>query len=148
MACLAEGIFVVKTFDPAPRRRSSGNIAWQTAKGRKTKSTKHEQAKDVTLAIDAYVKDTLSRTVKFAQPGNELNRATKMVFDGIKVDLRLGDEEAPEFVRIYASHVSTALSTRRQYAQSWGQASAKGEFLPKVSIWFSLDNTSKFLIHS
>ena len=91
-------------------------------------AAKFMQAEDVNNAIDAHVKDHLFRIVKFAQPGKELNSATQMVWLAIKDKLKL--ETGPkkldlaEFTEIYSSHVSTAISDRRQCAQSRSQAAA------------------------
>ena len=93
------------------------------------KSTKHEQSEDVVAKIHVFVRDYLSRTVKFAQTDALLDQATRAVWHGIKDKLRL--EEPPksltedEFVQIYSSAVQEKLGLCRQYNQSRGQVAGK-----------------------
>jgi hypothetical protein len=92
------------------------------------KSTKDERSTDITKEISTFVKDTLFRTIKFAQPGQEMSTATQRVWNGIKERLML---ELPpksldfgEFYRIYYPVVQTELSLARQYVQSRSQDAA------------------------
>lgn len=91
---------------------------------------KSEQSEDVKDAIDEYVKGVLFRTVKFAQSGNQLTSATKLVWHGIKDKKKLEVGDSPltdeDFCEIYESHVGTALSLRRQYVQTQTQKAAEG----------------------
>ena len=92
------------------------------------KSTKDERSSDITKEIGTFVKDNLFRTIKFAQPGQEMSTATQRVWNGIKGRLKL--EEPPkslnfdEFYRIYHPVVQTELSLARQYVQSRSQDAA------------------------
>ena len=92
------------------------------------KSTKDERSTDITKEISTFVKDTLFRTIKFAQPGQEMTTATQGMWNGIKGRLKL--EEPPkslnfgEFNRIYHPVVQTELSLARQYVQSRSQDAA------------------------
>jgi hypothetical protein len=92
------------------------------------KSTKDERSTDITKEISTFVKETLFRTIKFAQPGKEMTTATLRVWNGIKERLNL--EEPPksldfgEFYRIYFPVVQTELSLARQYVQSRSQGAA------------------------
>ena len=93
------------------------------------KSTKDERSTDITKEISTFVKETLFRTIKFAQPGKEMTTtATLRVWNGIKERLNL--EEPPkgldfgEFYRIYYPVVQTELSLARQYVQSRSQDAA------------------------
>ena len=95
----------------------------RSIKGKKGKqSRKVEQKQDVKAAVKDYVKTILFRTHKFAGPGDELNLATKKVWAGIKDKKRLdkGPNKLAEkdFVEIYESAVSGALSDQRQYVQT------------------------------
>jgi len=95
----------------------------KSIRGKKGKqSRKAEQKQDVKGAIKDYVKTILFRTIKFAGPGDELNLATKKVWAGIKDKKRLdkGPNKLAEkdFVEIYESAVSGALSDQRQYVQT------------------------------
>lgn len=91
---------------------------------------KSEQNEDVKEAIDEYVKSVLFRTVKFAQSGDQLTNATKLVWKGIKEKKKLEIGEDPltemDFCEIYESHVATCLSLRRQYVQTQTQKAAEG----------------------
>jgi hypothetical protein len=99
----------------------------------KRKTKKHLQADDVNVEIDKYVKEILFRNVKFAQPGKELNRATKMVWAAIKdkQGLDAGDDgmTEDEFLDIYSSSVASALSGRRQYCQTRALSAVKGMYI-------------------
>ncbi len=93
------------------------------------KSTKDERSTDITKEISTFVKETLFRTIKFAQPGKEMTTtATLRVWNGIKERLNL--EEPPkgldfgEVYRIYFPVVQTELSLARQYVQSRSQDAA------------------------
>ena len=95
------------------------------------KSHKEEQKQDVKTSIKDYVKSILFRTTKFAAPGDELINATKKVWAGIKDKKRL--EKGPnklteiDFVEIYDSVVSGALSDQRQYVQTRTSGCIKGK---------------------
>ena len=82
---------------------------------------KDEQKEDVKKAIAWFVKAVLFRTHKFVQPGDALEKATKLVWAGIKDTLELdkGPNAMDEasFVEIYDSVVLSELSNRRQYHQ-------------------------------
>lgn len=90
-------------------------------KGKKANRS-DEQKDDVKIAVKAYIKIVLFRTVKFAQPGKELQTATIQVWDGIKGDMKLEEGPHPitkdDFVDIYDSYVLTVLSEKRQYIQT------------------------------
>ena len=101
-------------------------------KGKKGQTSRAaEQKDDVKQAIKVFVKDVLFRTVKFAQLGDQLTNATKLVWDGIKDNLQL--ESGPSalkvdgFCDIYESCVLAELSSRRQYAQSRCRDPATGK---------------------
>lgn len=95
------------------------------------KSRKEEQKQDVKSSIKDYVKFVLFRTTKFAGPGDELTLATKKVWAGIKDKKRLdkGPNKLTEndFVEIYDSVVSGALSDQRQCVQTRTSACTKGK---------------------
>lgn len=95
------------------------------------KSTKLERSKDIEKEIGTTVKETLFRTVKFAQPGKELATATKRVWNVVKIRLNLEEEpkclDFDEFNRIYAPVVQHNLSLCRQYVQSRSQEAAHCE---------------------
>jgi hypothetical protein len=92
------------------------------------KSTKNERSTDITKEIGTFVKDTLFRTIKFAQPGQEMATATQRVWNGIKGRLKLDlppkSLDFGEFYRIYHPVVQTELSLARQYVQSRSQDAA------------------------
>lgn len=91
---------------------------------------KSEQNEDVKEAINEYVKGVLFRTVKFAQSGDQLTKASKLVWKGIKdkKKLEIGENALTEddFCEIYDSFVATCLSLRRQYVQTQTQKAAEG----------------------
>ena len=100
-------------------------------RGRKgVPNRKSEQNEDVKEAITEYVKGVLFRTVKFAQTGDQLTKACKLVWNGIKdkKKLELGDDALTEddFCKIYEPFVATCLSLRRQYVQTQTQKAAEG----------------------
>ena len=100
-------------------------------RGRKgVPNRKSEQNDDVKEAITDYVKGVLFRTVKFAQSGDQLTKACKLVWEGIKdkKKLEIGDDSLTEedFCEIYESVVGTCLSLRRQYVQTQTQKAAEG----------------------
>ena len=76
------------------------------------------------------MKGVLFRTVKFAQTGDQLTKACKLVWNGIKdkKKLELGDNALTEddFCEIYEPFVATCLSLRRQYVQTQTQKAAEG----------------------
>ena len=92
------------------------------------KSTKDERSSDIVKEISTFVKDTLFRTIKFAQPGQEMTTATQRVWNGIKGRLKLDlppkSLDFGEFYRIYHPVVQTELSLARQYVQSRSQDAA------------------------
>lgn len=99
---------------------------------------KDDQVSDVNEAINTYVKDVLFRTVKFAQPGKELRKATTAVWEGIKGKMKLEEGPSPlsleDFIEIYDGVVLTALSGRRQYAQTRCEVAAQGTTFCHVMI--------------
>ena len=103
--------------------------AIRSKKGKK--SRKGEQKGDVKTSIKDFVKAILFRTIKFAAPGEELTLATKKVWAGIKDKKRLdkGPDKLTEkdFIEIYDSVVSAALSDQRQYVQTRTSACIKGK---------------------
>lgn len=102
-------------------------------KGRKGVSTRHMQSEDIVNELNKWVDEYLFRLVKWAQPGNELKRATRMVYDGIKDILGLETGNSPmdfdTFGEIYCSAVQARLSYCRQYIQQRTQSACKGACL-------------------
>lgn len=97
----------------------------------KSSSRKDEQNEDVKEAISSYVKDVLFRNVKFAFTGKSLNKATSLVWHGIKDKLKL--DQGPnalseaEFVDIYDTAVLSELSSRRTYVSQRCGVAAEGK---------------------
>ena len=90
---------------------------------------KSEAKKDIIDAIHHHVREITFRTVKFAQPGNEITTVTKRVWHEIREKQNLthpstGLNEA-KFVEIYGSVVQSELSLARQYVQTRGQTAAR-----------------------
>jgi hypothetical protein len=91
---------------------------------------KAEQKEDIKKKINEYVKAVLFRTHKFVLPGPDLEKATMMVWDGIKDSMEL--DKGPNrltadlFVKIYDSAILESLSTRRQYHQGRCWIAARG----------------------
>lgn len=102
----------------------------QKKKAGQKASRKDEQADDVVDAVEEYVKLVLFRTIKFALPGKQLERATTQVWEGIKDKLQLDKGPDPmtvtDFVDIYESVVLSSLSDRRQYMQTRCKLAAQG----------------------
>ena len=126
-----------------------GGLTAKLAKKRKSKagSRRDEQSDDVREAVKAFIKGVLFRTVKFAQPGAELQAATTNVWNGIKGKLKLDEGPNPlsqaDFVEIYDSYVLTVLSDCRQYAQTRGEVAAKGTIwcnLVFCSVYFTIND--------
>ena len=92
------------------------------------------QSSDVVKEIEVFVREYVCRTIKFIQPGPNgdkvLEKATFITWEGLKERLKL--EQKPKsltrqkFSDIYGSAVLNAVSVARQYAQTRGQAAAKG----------------------
>ncbi len=94
----------------------------QNRGGTKARNPRKDEIKDdVKKQIAWFVKAVLFRTHKFVQPGDGLQKATKLVWAGIKDTLELdkGPNAMDEasFVEIYDSCVLSELSNRRQYHQ-------------------------------
>ena len=95
----------------------------ESIRGKKgKKGRKEEQRKDICTSINDYVKFVVFRTTKFAAPGEELTLATQKVWEGIKDKKRLEKGQhkltKDDFIEIYDSAVSAALSDQRQYVQT------------------------------
>ena len=87
------------------------------------KHSKMEQKEAITRKIVDWIRDVGFRTTKFAK-GNALDRFVGRVFDAIKDDLDLLNEDTDhyttgeEFKRIYTAFIQKTLGDRRQYVQT------------------------------
>lgn len=93
-------------------------------------SREDEANEDVKSGIQAFVKDILFRTVKFAVPGDTLNAAAVQVWNAIKDNMKL--DVGPnaitleDFTEIYGATILRELSQRRQYCQTRCKLAADG----------------------
>jgi hypothetical protein len=114
-------------------KESANLVSTKKTRGQGTKGRnmhKAEQREDIKKKINEYVKAVLFRTHKFVLPGKQLQKATRMVWDGIKGSMELDKGPnaltADQFVKIYDSAILESLSTRRQYHQGRCWKAAKG----------------------
>jgi hypothetical protein len=85
---------------------------------------------DVQAAIKEHVKLVLFRTIKFAQPGPQLDAVVAMVWEAIKDTKQLEKGTKPmtleQFGLVYGGVILTELSGRRQYHQTRCRNAAYG----------------------
>jgi len=104
----------------------------KSASGKKSTGRKKSEAKkDVIDAIHHHVREITFRTVKFAQPGDEIATKMKQIWHQIKEKQNLNNPSTglneAKFVEIYSSVVQSELSLARQYVQTRGQNAARSK---------------------